>query len=129
MGLPEIGKSGVGSVTGAADPYLCGMSTINLRSLYRDLEALPRYIPASNSLTEERAQEIAKLFGDDLQDLQREFKDANEAGSRRLAHPDTRGNGLGQFHSAERLFFGYVYELHREAADDSAALAMRTEFD
>ena len=90
------------------------------------LAALPHYLPESNTLTSRRAQEIALSFGDDLAFLEPEFAQANQYSQDRMTRADTRGEGLGKYHNAERLFFGYVYEMHRCAACESAE-AMRHE--
>ncbi len=97
------------------------MKTINLRAQMKAFTSLPSYLPHSNTLTDEDAQEIAERFGDYLPDLQRELSQAREAGLEVLMRPDTRGDGLGMYHNAYKLFFGYVYDLHYTAACDSEA--------
>lgn len=103
------------------------MKPLDLRSLYAELDALPRYVPAANSLSDEAAAAIADKFGEVLDDVRDELAQANQYAAERVARADTRGDGLGLFRSAEHLFFGYLYELHREAYCDSIAAA-RSEF-
>jgi hypothetical protein len=98
------------------------MKTPNLRRLYPQLQAMPHYLPAANTVSVERAEQIAEMFGDTFQDLMREFKDANDYG----IAPRTSIVG-GQFSNAERLFFSYVYDLHYQAACESRESA-RHEF-
>lgn len=95
------------------------MKTINLRAQFAAYSAMPSYVWQRNTITDEQAQQIAERFGDYLPDLQRELTQAREAGLEPLNRADTRGEGLGMFHSAEKLFFGYVYDLHYTAACDS----------
>lgn len=83
---------------------------MNLTKLYRQLCEIPRYKATENTVSEERAQEIAKLFNDDLIDLRTEFSQANECGKCKSAH---------QYYSAEQIFFSYVYDLHYVAACES----------
>lgn len=90
------------------------MKTPNLRRLFPQLQAMPHYLPAANTISVERAEQIAEMFGDSFQDLTREFSDANSYG----IEPRT-GIVYGQFSNAERLFFSYVYDLHYQAACES----------
>lgn len=105
------------------------MKTLNLRSRFAELSALPRYLAAANTVSEERAEEICASFGVALADFPQEFADANRYAQSALTRPDLRGNGLRMFCNAESLFFGYVYEEMRVSACDSAECARREEFD
>ncbi len=102
---------------------------LTLRQHFARLAALPDYLPSANTLDADRAQEIALSFGDDLVFLTRDHAMANTYGEQRKTQADTRGEGAGQFPNAERLFYGYVYEMHREADADSQAARRREEFD
>ena len=95
------------------------MKTINLRRQFAVYSAMPSYVWERNTITDEQAQQIAERFGDYLPDLHRELAQAREAGLSVMTRADTRGEGAGMFHNAEKLFFGYVYDLHYEAACDS----------
>ncbi len=91
--------------------------------------ATPRYLPHSNYLSPDAAQVIAKRFGDDIEFLKPELDQANGYAMTPLTRADLNGQGLGQYHNAESLFLGYVYEMHRCAACESAESIRREEFD
>lgn len=95
----------------------------NLRQLFAQLEAMPRYVAEANKLSVERATEICALFGEDFACVQREFDGANAYFGQVLKQGDLRGNGAGMHSNAERLFFGYIYDLHYMAACDDASEA------
>ena len=101
----------------------------NLKQIFPKLQNTPLYKEVSNQLTRERAQEIAKLFFDDLMDLEEDFKYANSLTTEAQKRPDSAGNGLGKFLNAERLFFGYVYDRHYQGACESEEDARRHEYD
>lgn len=90
---------------------------------------MPNYLPFSNGLSPMRAGQIARLFGDDLQTLSREFADANTYGAQQNTRADTQGNGLGMYPNAEHLFFGWLYDMHYEGACDGQAAARREQYD
>lgn len=97
------------------------MSTLDLRSIYRTVRSKPRYVLAANALSDEAAAAIAAVFGDSLEDVRADLDQANEYAATARTRPDARGQGMGMFLSAEALFWGYLYEMHREAACASAA--------
>lgn len=99
----------------------------NLRQLFAWLETMPRYVPSPNTLEIPVAREIAAKFGEDLVDVMSDYREANRCGATPLPRSDLHGNGLGMFHNTERLFAGYLYDLHYVAACDSAQ-AVRNEF-
>lgn len=94
---------------------------LTLRQNYARLQSMRHYNATANTLSAERAQEIAASFGECLADVASEFAYANECGQTRMDRADTNGNGLGLFHSAERMFFSHVYQLHFEGECDSLA--------
>lgn len=95
----------------------------NLRAQFALLSSFPSYLSVANSISRERAQEIAESFGDHLDFLSDEFAYSNEVGQSAMTRADTRGHGLGMFHNAERLFFSHVYGLHYVAACESREAA------
>lgn len=81
---------------------------IDLRPLLAEQQRLPDYLATSNQLTESRADEIARKFGDCLEDNPKDFDYANECGQKL-----TPGKG---YPNAEKLFFGYLYDSWYTAA-------------
>lgn len=100
------------------------MPTIDLRALFAELSTLPRHLTEANNLTEELAVEIADKFGETLDDVRREFVQANESAAER-ARFSGASEGAGGFPNAYRLFFGYLYDLHYEAHCESQEAARR----
>ncbi len=106
---------------------------INLRSLFAALQSLPHYVPNANTLSAERAHEIAQSFGEYLTDpfgnilgeLSREFAYANECGQQTRATHD----GVKLYHNAERIFFSHVYDLHYTAQCEDAESARNMDYD
>lgn len=97
---------------------------LTLRQAFAELQSLPLYVSAVNTVSIERGEEIAAKFGIELADVQRDFDLANRYGQEAAkTRPDTQGNGQGMHVSAEHLFYGYVYEENRVnlAADREAA--------
>ncbi len=79
----------------------------NLRPLLAEQQALPDYLAVANKVSEERAEEIAAKFGDCLADTRKDFDYANTCS----AVPIAIGPYAGKFANAEKLYFGYVYDL------------------
>lgn len=104
----------------------------NLRSLFATIQSLPHYSATANSLSVERAHEIAQSFGDYLTDpfgvllgnLSREFAYANECGQAVRATHD----GVLLYHNAERIFFSHVYDLHYVAQCEDAESARNMDY-
>lgn len=105
------------------------MSPLNLRPMFAQLQAMPRYLPFSNGISSMRAQQIARMFRDDLSFLAAEFAQANIYGAELHTRADTAGQGAGMYPNAEALFMGYVYEMHREGQVDGMQAARHEQFD
>ena len=70
-----------------------------------------------------RAKQICREFGELFDAVQREFNDSNATGAQMMIRADSQGNGLGQYLNAERLFYSWLYEMHRVAHCDSVQSA------
>ena len=105
------------------------MKALSLKAQFARLNACPLYLPQANQLTDSQAQTIARSFGDCLEFVQSEFKQANEISAKIRTLPDTRGNGVSLYLNAERLFRGYLYEIWRCADCESREAARHEEFD
>jgi len=84
---------------------------------------MPLYVATANTLSPLVAENYARRFGTTLDEARLDFDYANRNAQEKQAKVDLRGQGLGLYLSADRLFCGYLYGYAVESACESEEAA------
>ncbi len=101
------------------------MNNPKMRRLFNQLQAMPHYAIASNTITREQAQTICERYETNLEYEERSFAEANKYGQEKIQ----AGAAFGMYCNATRLFTSYLYDVVYQAACEDEEARRHHEYD